>query len=148
MGANLPGPGRERRAMSEINVTPLVDVILVLLIIFMVTAPMMQQGVEISLPKSKAVKMEARDENFVVTVSRDGGVYINKNRYRIEDFEKKVEAIFKNDMKREVYVKADKDVAYGYVIRVIGGLKNAGVEQVGMVTEPYEDEAAKSPRSR
>jgi biopolymer transport protein TolR len=139
MGAMMQNSGRDRRAMSDINVTPLVDVILVLLIIFMITAPMMQQGVEIDLPKVNSAKLQRQDDAFVVTVSKDGGIYINRNRYEIGDFERKIQAIFKNLASREVYVRADKSVPYGMVIRVIAGLKNAGIEQVGMVTEPAEE---------
>lgn len=139
MGGMTQNSGRDRRAMAEINVTPLVDVMLVLLIIFMVTAPMMQQGVEIDLPKTEAGRLAKQEEAFVVTVSRDEGVYINRNRYEIAEFERKIKAIFRNISGREVFVRADKDVPYGLVIRVIAGLKNAGIEQVGMVTEPLEE---------
>ncbi len=127
--------------VSDINVTPLVDVMLVLLIIFMVTAPMMTQGVDVKLPESSAPAIPSDDERLVVTVTEDRNVYINENLVEPGELESKLEAITQNRLDHKgVFLRADAKIPYGYVMEVMGLIRQAGIDQIGMVTEP-----AKSP---
>ncbi|MBI5740688.1 MAG: protein TolR [Nitrospirae bacterium] len=122
---------RRRRALSEINVTPFVDVMLVLLIIFMVTAPLLQQGIDVNLPQAKGKEM-APSERVVITIKRDGKLYVDKAAVTIE----KLRSDLVKTPNREVFLKADKDVPYGLVVAVMGELREIGIEKLGMVTEP------------
>ncbi len=124
---------RDRGVMSEINVTPLVDVMLVLLIIFMVTAPLLQQGIDVNLPKAKGKDMPP-EERISLVIKKDQGLYMNDSRVSLEDLRRKLEAISKQNP--DVFLKADKDVPYGFVVEVMGEIKEAGIEKLGMVTEP------------
>ncbi len=124
-----------RRTMSEINVTPLVDVMMVLLVIFMVTAPMMQQGVDVNLPQAKGKALPA-SERIIVTIRKDNKVYINKAQVETRELQKKLKLIFAERENKELFLKADKDVPYGVVAEVMGEIREAGVEKLGMVTEP------------
>jgi biopolymer transport protein TolR len=123
-------------AISNINVTPLVDVMLVLLVIFMVTAPILQQGVSINLPKVKAAALTGEEQQLVVAVSRNGQVYLNDTPTSITELGPKLQAILKLRPDRQVYLRADQNVRYGEVMQVIATVKGAGVERLGMVTEP------------
>ncbi len=122
---------RRRQALSEINVTPFVDVMLVLLIIFMVTAPLMQQGIDINLPQAKGKEMTPA-ERIVITVKKEGKIYLDKKAVTLETLRVKLS----KKLNREVFLKADKDVPYGLVIAVMGELREIGIEKLGMVTEP------------
>ncbi len=124
---------RDRGVMSEINVTPLVDVMLVLLIIFMVTAPLLQQGIDVNLPKAKGKDMPP-EERIALVVKKDQTVFMNDNPVSLADMRRKLEAISKQNP--NVFLKADKDVPYGFVVQVMGEIKEAGIEKLGMVTEP------------
>ena len=132
---------RSGTALSEINVTPFVDVMLVLLVIFMVTAPLVTQGVEVRLPQAGAPQLEERREPVVVTVTRDRKVYINKTEVPVRSLRARMSKIFENraETDREVYLRADGDVPYGVVVRAIAEIKRAGVGKLGMVTEPLEE---------
>jgi len=123
-------------AISNINVTPLVDVMLVLLVIFMVTAPILQQGVSIRLPKVKAAALTGEEQQLVVAVNRNGQVYLNDTPTSIAELGPKLQAILKLRPDRQVYLRADQRVRYGEVMQVIATVKGAGVERLGMVTEP------------
>jgi len=127
-------PGH-RRAMSDINVTPLVDVMMVLLVIFMVTAPMMQQGVDVNLPQAKGKALPA-SERVVVTIRKDARIFVNKAEVSTADLQKKLRLIFADRADKELFLKADKDVPYGRVAEVMGEIREAGIEKLGMVTEP------------
>ena len=127
-----------RRAMADINVTPLVDVMLVLLVIFMVTAPMMQQGVQVNLPKADTKAMTPAEETVVVSVDRAGKVFINKDEVPAADLRSRLTALFASRAKKEVFLKADSGVAYGDVVRAMADIKGAGIERLGMVTEPAQ----------
>jgi len=134
-----PSGNKDYGAMSEINVTPLVDVMLVLLIIFMVTAPMLQQGVDVDLPQTKAAQeMKADKERLVVTVSKEKQVYINKTAFTIPDLQTKLTSIVEKNPGKEVFLRADKTVAYGFVVEVMAAIKEAGISKLGMVTEVSE----------
>jgi len=127
-------------AISSINVTPLVDVMLVLLVIFMVTAPILQQGVNINLPKVKAAALTGEEQQLVVAVNRGGLVYLNDTQIALPELGAKLQAILKLRPDRQVFLRADQNVRYGDVMRVIAAVKGAGVERLGMVTEPPHDE--------
>ncbi len=120
-----------RQALSEINVTPFVDVMLVLLIIFMVTAPLLQQGIDINLPQAKGKEMPAT-ERIVITIKKDGKIYLDKTAVTI----KSLKAALSKKSNKEVFLKADKNVPYGNVVSVMGELREMGIEKLGMVTEP------------
>ena len=124
---------RDRGVMSEINVTPLVDVMLVLLIIFMVTAPLLQQGIDVNLPKAKGKDMPP-EERIALVIKRDMKLYMNDIPLSLTDMRQKLQAISK--LNPNVFLKADKDVPYGFVVEVMGEIKEAGIEKLGMVTEP------------
>ncbi len=128
--------GRRRRAMSEINVTPFVDVMLVLLVIFMVTAPLIQQGIEIELPKTQAEGLKSKTEPLVVTVKKDGAVYLQSKVVKIEDLSVKLKSIFESRGDKEVFLRADSRVAYGIVAKALAILRHSGATRIGMVTEP------------
>ena len=127
-------------AISNINVTPLVDVMLVLLVIFMVTAPILQQGVNINLPKVKAAALTGEEQQLVVAVNRNGQVYLNDTLIGLPELGPKLQAILQLRPGRQVFLRADQNVRYGEVMRVIATVKGAGVERLGMVTEPPSDE--------
>jgi biopolymer transport protein TolR len=125
--------------IANINVTPLVDVMLVLLVIFMVTAPILQQGVTINLPKVKAVALTGEEQQLVVAVNRTGQVYLNDTPTTLPELGPKLEAILRLRPDRQVFLRADQNVRYGEVMRVIATVKGAGVERLGMVTEPPDE---------
>ena len=127
-----------KRFMSDINVTPLVDVMLVLLIIFMVTAPMMMQGVDVNLPQTTAKNIKTKEDPLILTVNSKREVFLENRKVSLDELEKKVESIFKYRRDKEVLLKADKDVPYGFVIKVMASVKNAGIERLGMITEPED----------
>jgi len=134
------------RLMSDINVTPFVDVMLVLLIIFMVTAPMMVQGVNVALPTVSAKPMTSDKESLTVTIDRDSHIYINDFQVRMDFLKDKLEKILAGATDREVFFRADKNVPYGVVVNVMAQIKAAGVEKLGMVTDPFDThDIGKSP---
>ena len=124
---------RDRNVLSEINVTPFVDVMLVLLVIFMVTAPLLQQGIDVNLPKAKGKDLPP-EERITLTIKKGGVIYMNENPVTITEMGNKLKAISK--LNPNVFLKADKDVPYGFVVEVMGEIKEAGIEKLGMVTEP------------
>jgi len=132
------GPRSEGAMLAEINVTPLVDVMLVLLIIFMVTAPMIQQGVDVDLPEAKAMTMNADEGKLILTVTKDKRVYLGKMEIPFAEVEEKLKANPKAQQDREVYLHADKHLEYGVVVQVMAAMKNAGIDRLGMVTDPLE----------
>jgi biopolymer transport protein TolR len=122
---------RRNKALSEINVTPFVDVMLVLLIIFMATAPLLQQGVDVNLPQASGQKLSP-DERVEITIKKGGNIYLDKSAVTLDTLRIKLSG--KSD--KEVFLKADKDVPYGTVVAVMGELREIGIEKLGMVTEP------------
>lgn len=132
--------GGDNQLMSEINVTPFVDVMLVLLIIFMVAAPMMTQGVDVALPEVKAESLPQDDEvPFVVSVDKDGKVFINEFEVDRGGLNKKLLAIFREKPTEKVFLRADKRVPYGTVMDVMAQIRGAGIEKLGMITDPASE---------
>ena len=125
----------DRHTMSQINVTPLVDVMLVLLVIFMVTAPMMQQGVQVNLPKADTKALAPKEDTVVVSIEKSGRTFINSSVIEPGQLKDKLTALLAGRSKREVFLKADSSVPYGEVVQVMSQIKSAGVERLGMVTE-------------
>ena len=131
---------RDATTIAQINVTPLVDVMLVLLVIFMVTAPIIQQGVQVNLPQAKAGAIPGTEELLVVTIAKNGKVYLNDNPMTLAELGTKLRAIRKLQADKQVYLRADQDVRYGLVMRAVAEIKQAGIERLGMVTRPSSDE--------
>lgn len=128
---------RLRSNLSEINVTPLVDVMLVLLIIFMVTAPMMHTGINVNLPSAES-RSNPSTGGLVLTITKDRYIYMEDQNINLYLLESRLKSYFYNRDKKIVFLKADKDVTYGYVIAVMDIIKKAGVEQVGMIVDQKE----------
>jgi biopolymer transport protein TolR len=124
------------RLMSDINVTPFVDVMLVLLIIFMVTAPMMMQGVDVTLPQTTSEPLIAKKENLIITINTKNQIFINDYQIGLDNLQEKLKNILEGRQNREVYLRADQKISYGFVVRVMAEIKAAGVDKLGMVTEP------------
>jgi biopolymer transport protein TolR len=131
---------RDATAIAQINVTPLVDVMLVLLVIFMVTAPIIQQGVQVNLPQAKAGAIPGTEELLVVTIAKNGKVYLNDNPLTLAELGDKLRAVRKLQADKQVYLRADQDVRYGLVMKAVAEIKQAGIERLGMVTRPSFDE--------
>jgi len=122
--------------MSDINVTPFVDVMLVLLIIFMVTAPMMLQGVDVSLPEATSEPLDSEKDHLIITIDQKNQIYINDYKVSVDFLSEKLAKILEGRDKREVFLKADENIPWGTVAKVMAQAKDAGVENLGMVTEP------------
>jgi biopolymer transport protein TolR len=138
MGMSSGGRGG---AMADINVTPLVDVMLVLLIIFMVTAPLITQGVEVDLPQTKADAMEGTEKKLVLTLTKEKKIFIGtnaENEIPYAELEEKLKANAKLQAEKELYLHADRKLEYGFVVDVMATVKRAGVEKLGMVTDPLD----------
>ncbi|MBW2742675.1 MAG: protein TolR [Deltaproteobacteria bacterium] len=129
--------------MSDINVTPFVDVMLVLLIIFMVTAPMMIEGVNVSLPEATSEPLSAEQEPLIITIDKNNLLYINDYQVALDFLQEKLIKILDGRVGQEVYLKADKNISYGVVVRVMSEIKGAGIEKLGMVTEPIKSNKEK-----
>jgi len=132
------GQGRRRRAlkpMSEINVTPMVDVMLVLLIIFMITAPLLAVGVPIDLPQSKAPPIQSTEEPLTITINSKGAIFLQETEIAYDDLVPRLLAISENGYDKRIYVRGDKNVDYGTVMKVMGALKGAGFNKLNLVTD-------------
>ncbi|MCJ7538310.1 MAG: protein TolR [Desulfobacterales bacterium] len=127
------------RLISDINVTPFVDVMLVLLVIFMVTAPMMMQGVDVALPETTSQPLAAKKENLVITINNQNKIFINNYEVATDFLQEKLKKILEGRDNREVYLRADREISYGFVVRVMAEIKAAGVDKLGMVTEPISE---------
>lgn len=125
--------------LSEINVVPLVDIMLVLLIIFMITAPMMQHGMNINIPKVTTKPMPTKDEPQVLSVTKDQRLVLNEKRLEIKDLKAAMQLLFANKKDKEIYLKADKDVPYGFVVSCMGLIREAGIEKINIVTKPPDE---------
>jgi biopolymer transport protein TolR len=130
------GLGREHRPLSEINVTPFVDVMLVLLIIFMVTAPMMQQGLDVDLPETTTQPMHLKDDSLVLTVKKDGTVLLANAVVPLTELEEKLKAVLEGRESDDIFLRADKEASYGAVVKVMAAARAGGAKALGVVTEP------------
>jgi len=128
----------DENLMSEINVTPLVDVMLVLLIIFMITAPMLTYGVKVNLPTTTSKPIPTKQEPLLVTLDKNKNVFIDQYKIPLKKLKKKLKPIIKANPKRNVLLQADQRVSYGYVMQVMAEIKSAGVERLGLVTKPLK----------
>jgi biopolymer transport protein TolR len=131
-----PRPGSTQRPLSEINVTPFVDVMLVLLIIFMVTAPMMQQGIDVDLPETTTQNLRIRDEPLVLTVKKDGEYFLGRRKIPEAELSERLVAILEGLDRKEIFLRADKGARYGAVVKALAAARQAGATKLGMVTEP------------
>lgn len=129
---------RSYSTLAEINITPLVDVMLVLLIIFMVTAPLMMEGVKVDLPSAATQAMKSEKEDVVLTVTKSGDLYLegDKTSYNLTSLPDKLSTVYQGKTKKDIFLRADKTVPYGIVVQVMATCKNAGIERIGMITEP------------
>ena len=135
MGAQLSRQ-RGRHGSGDINVTPFVDVALVLLIIFMVTAPLMLQGMDVNLPETTTQPLRVKDDPLILSVKKDGTSFISRVEVPAEELPSKLEAIFEGRDSKEIFLRADEDAPYGVVVKALAAAREAGAKQLGMVTEP------------
>jgi biopolymer transport protein TolR len=134
------GSGGGKAPIGEINVTPLVDVMLVLLIIFMVSAPMMNTGVDVDLPAAQAPQVQIDEEKLLLTVSKDQKVYLGRDEVPYDRLEATLLSNDRMQREKELYVQADETVPYGFVVKVIAIVKKAGITKLGLVTDPLASE--------
>jgi len=130
---------KEDGLLAEINVTPLVDVMLVLLIIFMVAAPMLQMGIDVNLPRVQAKSVDIGEEKLIVTINNAQEIYLNKVKLPLSGLAPKLSTIFVSRLDKEVFLRADKSVPYGFVVEVMAEIRKAGVDRLGMITEPPQE---------
>ena len=135
----VTGPSSRRGALAEINVTPLVDVMLVLLIIFMITAPMLQHEVEVNLPEVTNKPQTASEEQLVLTVTKEGSVFLNSTAYTLEALRPQLQVLSQAQPDQEMFLRADAEVPYGTVVKVMDAVKKAGILRLGMITQPEPD---------
>jgi len=134
------GGGSGKGPVSEINVTPLVDVMLVLLIIFMVSAPMMTTGIEIDLPKTHAPRMEVEEQKLLMTITKDQKVFLGETEVPYDQLEQALTTNARLQQERELYLQADETVPYGFVAKVMALVRKGGIDKLGLVTDPTGSE--------
>ncbi len=123
--------------LSEINVTPFVDVMLVLLVIFMVTTPLLEKGIEVDLPKEPAKDVEAVEKS-IISANKEQEIYFNEKRVSIDEIESVLKDAYLGKTDKEIFLRADKELPYGFVVKIMSKIKTAGINNIGMVTEPVE----------
>jgi biopolymer transport protein TolR len=136
MGAATKDRSSGRIALNEINVTPFVDVMLVLLIIFMVTAPMMQQGIDVDLPEAASSGVETSEEPFNLIIKKDRTITAGSETIPMDQLKTKLKSIFETRKNKQLYLQADKQVDYGFVAEAMGEIRMAGITNIGLVTLP------------
>ena len=135
----MTGGDRGSGPLSEINVTPMVDVMLVLLIIFMVAAPLVQQGVDVQLPQTSAKTISVQQEHLTLSLNKDKRIFLNEMELDPARLKERLVSIFSQRTDKELFLRADKSLPYGFVITVVAAVKEAGIEKLGMVTTPLEE---------
>jgi biopolymer transport protein TolR len=149
MSMNTRRGGRARyRPLAEINVTPMVDVMLVLLIIFMVTAPLMTSGVSVDLPKTNAQQLNSDSEPLTVSIKADGSIFLQDQGVDVGDLVTKLQAISKNNPDRRIFVRGDKDLAYGRIMEVMGTITQGGFTKVALLAEQTAAPASPGPAAK
>ena len=126
----------EPTAMNEINVTPFVDVMLVLLIIFMVAAPLLHYGLEVDLPESSRRPLEIPQEQVVLSIRKDQTIHLDRYEVALPELETRLQAVFAGRRDKEIFLQADRSVPYGYVVKTMAVIKAAGIDRMGLITEP------------
>jgi biopolymer transport protein TolR len=134
--------GRTQSSIADINVTPLVDVVLVLLIIFMVTAPVLQSGIEVNVPKTRTVK-EVTEERLVISINKQQRVFLGNDPININDIKTKLRQKIRDPQHQSIYIRADEDVPFGAFATVMDSIKGAGITNVSIVTQPLDQNASK-----
>lgn len=129
---------KNKKSIAEINVTPLVDVTLVLLIIFMITAPMLNHGISVNIPVASGTKLSDNDKPTILSIKTNKEVYINDTKVEIKSLKTRLEYIYKNKTNKEIFIKADKDLKYGFIASIINETKEAGIKKIGLVTLPSD----------
>ncbi len=130
------GANSHQQPLSEINVTPFVDVMLVMLIIFMVTAPLMHEGIDIDLPETTTQPLRMRDEPLILSVNKQGEYFLGRTAVAEAELREKLEAIFEARDSKEVFLRADREASYGVVVKALAAARGAGATKLGIVTEP------------
>jgi biopolymer transport protein TolR len=128
--------GKSRTTMAEINVTPLVDVMLVLLIIFMITAPMLQHELDVNLPVAAGIPQVTTEDQVVLTVNKQGNIYLDQTTYTLDTLRPKLQTLYQTRRNKDLFLRADADVPYGKVVQVMDEVKKAGILKLGMLTQP------------
>ena len=123
--------------LSEINVTPFVDVVLVLLVIFMVTTPLLEKGIDVDLPKEPAKDIEAIEKS-IITANKEQAIYFNERRISIDEIESVLKDAYSGKTDKEIFLRADKELPYGFVVKIMSKIKNTGIDKINMVTEATE----------
>jgi len=134
------GNGKKRRPIAEINITPMVDIMLVLLIIFMVAAPMIEQGVDLDLPQTETIPIEDPKDKFILRIFKNEKIFIEKTEIPLKELETKLKTNAKLQQEKELYLYASRRLSYGFVVRVMAIVKKAGVPKIYLVTDPLEEE--------
>ncbi len=129
-----------KKTFNEINMTPFVDVVLVLLIIFMVTAPLLEQGIKLNLPVAKGGSLDKEEEPVVISLKEDEAVFINSQSVTQQNLDKRIELMFKGRKDKNIFIKADAKLPYGFVAKIISKIKQGGVEKIGLVTIPPDQQ--------
>ena len=133
--------GQTRSSLAEINITPLVDVVLVLLVIFMITAPVLQSGIEVAVPKTRTVR-EITEQRVVVTIDREGGIFVGDTPVNIHEIGQRLHQSNVDPSKQVIYLRADERVTFGIFASVMDAVKQAGITNISIVTQPLEGKAA------
>ena len=134
----MAGINDSKRFLADINVTPFVDVMLVLLVIFMVTAPMMQEGIDVNLPQAQGKSLPSKEKRITISITKSSEIFLNERKVEFSLLEDTLKKIYQNRSDREIFLRADQTVPYGFVVKTMGAIKSAGIEQLGMITVPLE----------
>lgn len=131
---------KHKKAFNDINMTPFVDVVLVLLIIFMVTAPLLEQGIKLNLPVAKGGSLDKEEEPVVISLKENESVFINSQMVTEQSLDKRIQLLFKDRKDKNIFIKADSKLPYGFVAKIISKIKEGGVEKIGLVTVPPDSQ--------